>query len=191
MPSLALGIPQHRFSFPLRGVPTSFLFRFRRLSDTSATSCSFVVDKLFPYAYSSHSSFSTSAVVGRAFTYSMFSFHNSPRFIPTSRTISQAHSCLSTLFRLPLCQFRSPFQSMLSRLELVWSYSELDCRRRQVTLHFACVTSRFWGWGVGFWLIWSSMGWFVDSIGAWFVRGVVWKRKNGSICFYGDLEMRH
>jgi hypothetical protein len=112
------------------------------LSETSATPCSFVVDKLFPYAFSSHSPFSTSAVVGRAFTYSMFSFHNSPRFIPTSRTISQAHSCLSTLFRLPLCQFRSPFQSMLSRLELVWSYSELDCRRRQVTLHFACVTSR-------------------------------------------------
>ena len=135
--------PSAPFSFPLSGgVSPSFLFRFRRLSDPSTTPCSLVVDKFFPSASSSHCLLSTNAVVGRSFTYSMFSFHNSPRFIPTSCTISQAHSCLSTLSRLPPCRFQSPFQSMLSRLESVWSYLELDCRRRRVTLHLASVTSR-------------------------------------------------
>jgi len=98
------------FSSPLFSV--SAIVRY--LGDPAA----FVVDKFFPSAFSPHSLLSINAVVGRAFTYSMFSFHNSARFIPTSRTISQSHSCLLTLFRLPLCQFRSPFQSMLSRLEL-------------------------------------------------------------------------
>src|SRR5271168_2455718 len=139
---LALGIPQHRFFSPFwRCVPFSFPFSaiVRYLGDPAA----FVVDKFFPSASSSHCLLSTNAVVGRAFTYSMFSFHNSPRFIPTSCTISQAHSCLSTLSRLPPCRFQSPFQSMLSRLESFWSYLlELDCRRRRVTLHLASVTSR-------------------------------------------------
>jgi hypothetical protein len=126
------------FTLRLRFLPFSVSAIDRYLGNPAA----FVVDKFFPSAFSPYSLLSINAVVGRAFTYSMFSFHNSARFIPTSRTISQAHSCLSTLFRLPPCQFRSPFQSMLSRLELVWSYSELDFRRRQVTLHFAFVTSR-------------------------------------------------
>src|SRR5271155_2637384 len=139
---LALGIPQHRFFSPFwRCVPFSFPFSaiVRYLGDPA----SLVVDKFFPSASSSHCLLSTNAVIGRSFTYSMVSFHNSPRFIPTSCTISQAHSCLSTLSRLPPCRFQSPFQSMLSRLESFWSYlSELDCRRRRVTLHLASVTSR-------------------------------------------------
>src|SRR5277367_1362060 len=116
MPFLALEIPQHRFLFPFLVVCPLFFSVFgdcqipRRL-------CSLVVDKFFPSASSSHCLLSTNAVVGRSFTYSMVNFHNSPRFIPTSCTISQAHFYLSTLSRLPPCHFQSPFQSMLSRLE--------------------------------------------------------------------------
>ena len=143
---LALGSrdPSAPFSFPLsHGVPPSFHFRFNGDCQIPRRQpAAFVVDKFFPSASSSHCLLSTNAVVGHSFTYSMFSFHNSPRFIPTSCTISQAHSCLSTLSRLPPCRFQSPFQSMLSRLESVWSYLELDCRRRRVTLHLASVTSR-------------------------------------------------
>jgi len=38
-----------------------------------------VVDKFFPSAFSPHSLLSTNAVVGRAFTGSIISFHNSRR----------------------------------------------------------------------------------------------------------------
>src|SRR5271168_4977507 len=141
MPFLALEIPQHRFLFPFLVVCPLFFSVFGDCQIPWRL-CSLVVDKFFPSASSSHCLLSTNAVVGRSFTYSMVSFHNSPRFIPTSCTISQAHSCLSTLSRLPPCRFQSPFQSMLSHLESVWSYLELDCRRRRVTLHLASVTSR-------------------------------------------------
>src|SRR5271168_1873392 len=142
MPLLALGIPQHRFHFLFQRCAPFFSFPFSAIVRYLGDPAAFVVDEFFPSAVYSRCLLSTNAVVGRAFTYSMFSFHNSPRFIPTSCTISQAHSCLSTLSRLPPCRFQSPFQSMLSRLESVWSYLELDCRRRRVTLHLASVTSR-------------------------------------------------
>src|SRR5271156_1199628 len=141
----AFGIrdPSAPFSFPFQAVcPLLFFSVFGDCQIPRRHPAAFVVDKFFPSASSPHCLLSTNAVVGRAFTYSMFSFHNSPRFIPTSCTISQAHSCLSTLSRLPPCRFQSPFQSMLSRLKSVWSYLELDCRRRRVTLHLASVTSR-------------------------------------------------
>jgi hypothetical protein len=62
------------------GVPPSFLFRFRRLSDIYlGDPAAFVVDKFFPSAFSPHSLLSTNAVVGRSYTCSIISFHNSPR----------------------------------------------------------------------------------------------------------------
>src|SRR5271154_4001173 len=144
MPQWAVEIPQHRFLLYFQAVcPLLFFSVFGDCQIPQRHPAAFVVDNFFASASSSHCLLSTNAVVGRSFTYSMVSFHNSPRFIPTSCTISQAHSCLSTLSRLPPCRFQSPFQSMLSRLESVWSYlSELDCRRRRVTLHLASVTSR-------------------------------------------------
>ena len=108
--------PSAPFSFPLSGgVPPSFLFRFRRLSDTSTTPCSLVVDKFFPSASSSHCLLSTNAVVGRSFTYSMVSFHNSPQSFPASR-IPQSRFSIRSI-RLSHHEFQSPLQSALSRLD--------------------------------------------------------------------------
>jgi len=113
---LALGVPQHRFPFPFLAVcPLLFFSVFRRLSDTSTTPCSLVVDKFFPSASSSHCLLSTNAVVGRSFTYSMVSFHNSPRSFPASRFPQSRFSIRS--IRLSHREFRSPLQSALSRLD--------------------------------------------------------------------------
>src|SRR5271168_4375891 len=83
--SLALGIPQHRFPFPFLAVcPLLFFSVFGDCQIPRQHPAAFVVDKFFPSASSSHCLLLTNTVVGRSFTYSMFSFHNSPRFIPTS-----------------------------------------------------------------------------------------------------------
>src|SRR5271155_4426625 len=111
---LALGIPQHRFFSPFwRCVPFSFPFSaiVRYLGDPAA----FVVDKFFPSASSSHCLLSTNAVVGRSFTYSMVSFHNSPRSFLASR-IPQSRFSIRSI-RLSHCEFQSLLQSTLSRLD--------------------------------------------------------------------------
>src|SRR5947207_1363843 len=52
-------------------------FPFWQLSEISAMPCSFVVDAHSLFTFSPHSQYSTNAVVGCSYTYSMFSFHNS------------------------------------------------------------------------------------------------------------------
>src|SRR5271155_6118459 len=109
----------------------------RYLGDPAAS----VVDKFFPSAFSPHSLLSTNAVVGRSYTGSIISFHNSPRSFPASH-IPQSRFSIPYI-RLSHREFQSPLQSALSHLDFqVWSYSE-NWRRRQVTLHLAGETSHF------------------------------------------------
>ena len=115
MPLLALGIPQHRFHFPFQRCAPFFSFPFsaivRYLGDPAAS----VVDKFFPSAFSPHSLFSTNAVVGRSYTCSIISFHNSPRSFLASH-IPQSRFSIRSI-RLSHREFQSPLQSALSRLD--------------------------------------------------------------------------
>src|SRR5271163_3937291 len=112
---LASGIPQHRFIFPFRRCAPLFSFPFsaivRYLGDPAAS----VVDKFFPSAFSPHSLLSTNAVVGRSYTGSIISFHNSPRSFPVSHIPQSRFSIL--YIRLSHREFQSPLQSAQSHLD--------------------------------------------------------------------------
>src|SRR5271154_2272674 len=116
MPQWAVEIPQHRFLLYFQAVcPLLFFSVFGDCQIPQRHPAAFVVDNFFASASSSHCLLSTNAVVGRSFTYSMVSFHNSPRSFPASRFPQSRFSIRS--IRLSHCEFQSPLQSALSRLD--------------------------------------------------------------------------